>query len=185
MLVSSQVFSSTVRVGLTGLVKDRLWKVESGMLGRSVIVVAGIIAAMPAGAVELKPLEAKRFIAGKYFSYSCFEGTTGAGRINADGSVVGTIQVRGSGPVRLVALPTGTIRVQPDSICATLRGMPFQPCFTVQQTDARSFRGALSGPLGFAYCDFTRRNPRLEISTTPGQSPHPVDWGMLRTSVDE
>ncbi len=137
------------------------------MLGRSVIVVAGIIAAMPAGAGELKPLEAKRFIAGKYFSYTCFEGTTGAGRINADGSVVGTIQVRGSGPMRLVALPTGTIRVQPDSICATLRAM------------------ALSG-LGFAYCDFTRRNPRLEISTTPpGQAPHPVDWGMLRTSVDE
>jgi hypothetical protein len=160
-------------------------KVESGMLGRSVIVVAGIIAAMPAGAGELKPLEAKRFIAGKYFSYSCFEGTTGAGRINADGSVVGTIQVRGSGPVRLVALPTGTIRVQPDSICASLRGMPFQPCFTIQQTDARSFRGALSG-LGFAYCDFIRRNPRLEISATPpGQATHPVDWGMLRTSVDE
>src|SRR5882672_12598759 len=160
-------------------------KVESGMSGRSVIVVAGIIAAMPAGSGELKPAEAKRFIAGKYFSYSCFEGTTGAGRINADGSVVGTIQVRGSGPLRLVALPTGTIRVQPDSICASLRAMPFQPCFTIQQTDARSFRGALSG-LGFAYCDFTRRNPRLEISTTPpGQAPHPVDWGMLRTSVDE
>jgi hypothetical protein len=63
--------------------------------------------------------------------------------------------------------------------------MPFQPCFTIQQTDARSFRGALSG-LGFAYCDFIRRNPRLEISATPpGQAPHPVDWGMLRTSVDE
>jgi hypothetical protein len=165
------------------------------MLGRSVIVVASFVvaifvaaifvAAMPAWAGELKPAEAKRFIAGKYFSYSCFEGTTGAGRINADGSVVGTIQVRGSGPVRLIALPTGTVRVQPDSICATLRGMPFQPCFTVQQTDARSFRGALAG-LGFAYCDFTRRNPRLEISTTPpGQPPHPVDWGMLRTSVDE
>jgi len=155
------------------------------MLGRSVIVVASFVAAMPAWAGELKPAEAKRFIAGKYFGYSCFEGTTGAGRINADGSVVGTIQVRGSGPLRLVALPTGTIRVQPDSICATLRGMPFQPCFTIQQTDARSFRGALAG-LGFAYCDFTRRNPRLEISTTPpGQPPHPVDWGMLRTSVDE
>ncbi len=155
------------------------------MLGRSIIVVASFVAAMPAGAGELKPAEAKRFIAGKYFSYSCFEGTTGAGRINADGSVVGTIQVRGSGPLRLVALPTGTIRVQPDSICASLRGMPFQPCFTIQQTDARSFRGALSG-LGFAYCDFTRLNPRLEISTTPpGQPAHPVDWGMLRTSVDE
>ena len=155
------------------------------MLGRSVIVVAGILAAIPAGAGELRPLEAKRFIAGKYFSYTCFEGTTGAGRINADGSVVGTIQVRGSGPMRLVALPTGTIRVQPDSICASLRGMLFQPCFTVTQTDARSFRGSLSG-LGFAYCDFTRRNPRLEVSTTPPAQPlHPVDWGMLRTSVDE
>jgi hypothetical protein len=161
------------------------------MLGRSVIVAAGIIvvagsiAAMPARAGELKPAEAKHFIAGKYFSYTCFEGTTGAGRINADGSVVGTIQVRGSGPVQLVALPTGTIRVQPDSICASLRGMPFQPCFTVQQTDARSFRGAISG-LGFAYCDFTRRNPRLEVSTTPPvHSPRPVDWGMLRTSIDQ
>jgi hypothetical protein len=158
------------------------------MLGHSVNVVAGIviagsIAAMPAQAGELKPAEAKRFIAGKYFSYTCFEGTSGAGRINADGSVVGTIQVRGSGPVQLIALPTGTIRVQPDSICASLRGMMFQPCFTVEQTDARSFRGALSG-LGFAYCDFTRRNPRLNVSA-PAHVSRPVDWGMLRTSIGE
>src|SRR5262249_41468775 len=113
------------------------------MLGHNIIVVAGIVAAIPAWAGELKPLEAKRFIAGKYFSYTCFEGTSGAGRVNADGSVVGTIQVRGSGPVRLVALPTGTIRVQPDAICASLNGLLFQPCFTVTQTDARSFRGAI------------------------------------------
>jgi len=151
------------------------------MSGRRVLVVAGSIAvaggiaAMPAQAGELKPAEAKHFIAGKYFSYTCFEGTTGAGRINADGSVVGTIQVRGTGAVQLVALPTGTIRVQPDSICASLRGMPFQPCFTIQQTDARSFRGSISG-LGFAYCDFTRRNPRLEVSGTPPvHSPRTVD----------
>jgi hypothetical protein len=155
------------------------------MLGQSIIVVAGVIAALPAWSSELKPEEAKRFVAGKYFSYSCFEGSSGAGRINADGSVVGTIQVRGSGPVHLVALPTGTIRVQPDSICASLRGMPFQPCFSVQQTDARSFRGSVSG-LGFAYCDFTRRNPRLEVSGPPPvRSPHSVDLGMLRTSIGE
>ncbi len=155
------------------------------MLGRSIVVVASIVAVMPAWAGELKPEEAKRFIAGKYFSYNCFEGSSGAGRINADGSVVGTIQVRGAGPVHLVTLPTGTIRVQPDSICASLRGLPFQPCFTVQQTDARSFRGSISG-LSFAYCDFTRRNPRLEISTTPpGQSPRSLDLGMLRTTVNE
>jgi len=156
-----------------------------GNLGRNIILISGIVAAMPAWAGELKPEEAKHFIAGKYFSYTCFEGTAGAGRINADGSVAGTIQVRGSGPTRLIALPTGTIRVQPDSICASLRGMLIQPCFTVTQTDARSFRGAISG-LGFAYCDFTRRNPRLDISTAPpGHSSRPVDWDMLRTSVEK
>jgi len=151
------------------------------MLGRNIVVIASVVAAMPAWAGELKPEEAKRFIAGKYFSYSCFDGTSGAGRINADGSVVGTIQVRGAGQVHAVALPTGTIRVQPDSICASLRGMPFQPCFTIQQTDAKSFRGAISG-LNFAYCDFTRRNPRLEVAVPP----HPAtDLGMLRTSISE
>src|SRR5713101_7319672 len=152
------------------------------MLGRSIIVVASFVAAMSAGAGELKPAEAKRFIAGKYFSYTCFEGTSGAGRINADGSVIGTIQVRGSGPLQLVTLPTGTIRVQPDSICASLRGMPFQPCFKVDQTDAKSFRGSLTA-LSFAHCDFTRRNPRLEVSSQ--RAFHPTDWGMLRTSVEE
>jgi hypothetical protein len=155
------------------------------MLGRSIIVVAGLAAAMPAWAGELKPEEAKRFVAGKYFGYTCFEGTTGAGRINADGSVVGTIQVRGAGSVRLIALPTGSIQVRPDSICASVRGMLFQPCFNVYQTDARSFRGSIAG-LGFAYCDFTRRNPKLEVSTTrPAQSRPPVDWDTLRTSVEE
>jgi hypothetical protein len=154
------------------------------MLGRCIIVVAGLVAAVPARAGELKPEEAKRFIAGKYFSYTCFEGTTGAGRINADGSVVGTIQVRGAGSARLIALPTGTVRVQPDSICASLRGMLFQPCFTIEQTDARSFRGSIAG-LGFAHCDFTRRNPKLEISGNRSTRPRPVDWDTLRTSIDE
>jgi len=130
------------------------------MLARSIITIAGIVAATSALAGELKPEEAKRFIAGKYFSYTCFDGSSGGGRINADGSVVGTIQIRGAGPVHAVALPTGTIRVQPDSICASMRGLLFQPCFAIHQTDAKSFRGSISG-LGFAYCDFTRRNPRL------------------------
>lgn len=157
------------------------------MVGRSIVMVAGLFAAWsqalaPALAGELNPEQAKKFIAGKYFSYTCFDGTSGAGRINADGSVFGTIQVRGSGQVHFVALPSGTIRVQPDSICASLRGMPFEPCFKVEQTDAKSFRGSLSA-LSFAYCDFTRRNPRLAISRH--RASHPTDWGMLRTSIDE
>jgi len=72
--------------------------------------------------------------------------------------------------VHTVALPTGTIRVQPDSICASVRGLLFQPCFAIHQTDAKSFRGSISG-LGFAYCDFTRRNPRLEASASAAPAP--------------
>ena len=79
------------------------------MLARSILTVTGILAAMPALAGELRPEEARHFIAGKHFSYTCFEGTSGSGRINADGSVVGTIQVRGAGQPRFVVLPAGTI----------------------------------------------------------------------------
>jgi hypothetical protein len=154
------------------------------MWSRNILAVAGIIAAMPALAGELRPEEAKHFIAGKHFSYSCFEGSTGAGRINADGSVTGTIQIRGSGPVHFVSLPTGTIRVQPDSICASVKGLPFQPCFAVNQTDGRSFRGSISG-FGFAYCDFTRRNPRLEIATTPQPPQRPAEPDVMRASINE
>lgn len=119
---------------------------------------------VPASAGEiLQPEQAKQFVAGKYFSYNCFEGTSGAGRIQADGSVAGTIRVRGKGPARFVALPAGTIRVKPNAICASVRGMPMEPCFNVEQIDANSFRGSVSG-LGFAYCTFAKRNPRLQIA---------------------
>jgi hypothetical protein len=33
--------------------------------------------------------------------------------------------------------------------------MPFEPCFHIEKTDDRSFRGSW---MGFAYCDFTRRD---------------------------
>jgi hypothetical protein len=151
------------------------------MWTRSILTVAAIVAAGSAAGVELRPEEAKHFITGKQFSYTCFDGTNGAGRVNADGSVVGNIQIRGTGPVRFVSLPVGTIRVQPDSICASLRGLPFQPCFAVNQTDARSFRGSLAG-FRFAYCDFTRHNPRLDIQAT---SPPPEPSDLTRASVKD
>ena len=88
-------------------------------MGRSVPIVAAVIAAAPAVAAELKPEEARHFIAGKHFSYTCFEGTTGSGRINADGSVIGTVQLRVLGPPRFVMLPPGTVQVQSNSIFAS------------------------------------------------------------------
>jgi hypothetical protein len=130
---------------------------------RSAIVIAGLGLALPATAAEMKPEDAKRFVSGKLFSYTCFEGTTGQGRIQADGSVVGTISIRGSAPPRYIVLPPNTIRVDPQSICASVKGVAFQPCFNVQQTSQASFRGSLSG-FGFAYCDFVRVNTRVQMA---------------------
>jgi hypothetical protein len=135
------------------------------MSARIAMIVAGVLATMPAMAEEMRPEEARRFVAGKLFAYSCFDGTSGVGRIFADGSVAGTIQSQGRGPVRYAMLPAGTLRVKNDTVCASLRGMPFEPCFNLTQTDANSFRGSIRG-LSFAYCNFTKRNPRTSIART-------------------
>src|SRR3954469_23316639 len=126
-------------------------KVQHLALGMAAILVGAI----PGNAEELRATEARQFIAGKHFSYRCFDGTSGNGRIYADGSVAGYIQVGGSGPRRYVVLPTGTLRVRGDQYCASLRGIPFEPCFRLNRTSQISFRGAISG-LGFAYCDFQK-----------------------------
>ena len=115
-----------------------------------------------AAAEELGPEQARAFVVGKLFAYTCFEGTSGMGRIYSDGSVVGTIRIRGQGQTRFAALPAGTIRIESQSMCAHLAGLPFTPCFRVEKIDYRRFRGSLSG-LSFAYCDFYQRNPRSHL----------------------
>lgn len=129
-------------------------------------VLAGLLSAMPAQAEDMRADDARRFVAGKHFTYTCFDGTTGNGRINADGSVAGHIQVGGNGPRRFVVLPANTLQVRGDQYCATLRGLPFSPCFNVNRTSQVSFRGAVSG-LGFAYCDFQRRSARADLARPP------------------
>src|SRR5437667_8157557 len=59
-------------------------------------------------------------------------GVTLAGRIYGDGSVIGTIQFRGAGLARTVSLPARTLRVRGEAVCASLQGMPFEPCFHVE-----------------------------------------------------
>src|SRR5262249_57073160 len=144
----------------------RLVRLVAGLASGAVV---GVSLLAPAAAAEMRPDEAKRFIAGKLFSYTCFDGTHGAGRIHADGSVVGTMQVN-SGRMRFVALPAGTIRLTSDSICASLPRALFQPCFNVVQTSPSSFRGSLKA-LSFAYCDFVRHNPRMALA---GSEAEPV-----------
>jgi hypothetical protein len=170
----------------------RVLVVESAMLVRVAVALAcllsvGALSAGSAAAEELNPEQARAFVAGKLFAYNCFEGTSGVGRIFADGSVVGTIRIRGQGQTRFAALPAGTLRVEGNSMCAHLSGLPITPCFKVEKLDYRSFRGSVSG-LGFAYCDFHQHNPRAQLiggaseqEATPVANTRPV----LRPSLQE
>jgi len=119
----------------------------------------GILGGGLAAAEDLGPDQARAFVVGKLFSYTCFEGTSGEGRILPDGSVVGTIRIRGEGEPRFAALPAGTIRADGMRMCAHLSGLPITPCFRVQRIDDTSFRGSISG-LDFAYCNFNQHAQR-------------------------
>jgi hypothetical protein len=133
---------------------------------RLAIAVAALLATGAAVAEPMNADAARRFVAGKMFAYTCFDGTRGSGRIYNDGSAIGTIQVRGTGPVRYATLPPNTLRVKGQTVCASVRGMPFEPCFNLDKTNEASFRGSVSG-LGFAYCDFTRRGaPSAGVRTS-------------------
>jgi hypothetical protein len=129
-------------------------------------VLVGFLAALPAVAGEMTADEARHFVVGKTFSYQCFEGTRGQGRVAADGSVIGSIQFQGHGRMHYAALPAGTLKVQGGAVCASLHGLPIHPCFNLEKLSGESFRGSISG-LGFAYCNFTRRAERAEAREIP------------------
>src|SRR5262249_5723862 len=127
-------------------------RVESTMLVRVAVFAGACLSrTLAVNAQELSPEQARAFVVGKLFSYTCFDGTAGMGRIFADGSVVGTIRPGGRGEMRFANLPPGTLRVEGSSMCAHLSGMIMQPCFRVERIDYRRFRGSIAG-LGFAYC---------------------------------
>ena len=87
------------------------------------------------------------------FAFTCFDGTRGAGRILDDMGAAGAVQFSGAGPVRHMRLPGNTLQVRGQAVCASIKGIPFEPCFNLDKKDERSFRGSVSG-MGFAYCDF-------------------------------
>ena len=121
-------------------------------------------AALPAAMLGLsslasaEPLDAQaaqRFVVGRTFSYSCYEGTVGSGRVLKDGSVAGTVQMRGKGTPRYVTLPAGTVQARDEKVCARMKGVAFQPCFELEKTAADAFRGNLAG-FDQMWCEFKR-----------------------------
>jgi hypothetical protein len=124
------------------------------MLARLVLgAVTASAMIVPALAGMMNADEARRFVTGKIFAFTCFDGTRGAGRVLDDLGAAGSIQFSGSGPIRHVRLPGNTLQIRGQAVCASIKGLPFEPCFNIDKRDDRSFRGSVSG-MGFAYCDF-------------------------------
>jgi hypothetical protein len=125
------------------------------MLARFVLgaVAAGAVIAPALAGQMMDAEEARRFVAGKVFAFTCFDGTRGAGRILDDMGAAGAVQFSGAGPIRHLRLPGNTLQVRGQAVCASIKGIPFEPCFNLDKQDERSFRGSVSG-MGFAYCDF-------------------------------
>ena len=71
----------------------------------------------------------------KLAPFTCFESTTGMGRILSDGSVVGAVRIHGQGETRFAKLPAGTVRIDGQSLCAHVAGLPFTPCARVEKID--------------------------------------------------
>jgi hypothetical protein len=126
---------------------------------------------IPALAGSMTADEARKFVAGKVFAFTCFDGTRGAGRILEDMGAAGAVQFSGSGPIRHVRLPGNTLQIRGQSVCASLRGLPFEPCFNLDKKDDRSFRGSVSG-MGFAYCDFQHQGGSQMLMARAVARPH-------------
>src|ERR1035441_9220118 len=115
------------------------------MLARFVLgaVVAGA-AITSAWAGQMNAEEARTFVSGKVFAFTCFDGTRGAGRVLDDGGAAGAVQFSGSGPVRHIRLPGNTLQVRGQAVCASIKGIPFEPCFNIDRSEERNFRGSVS-----------------------------------------
>ena len=124
------------------------------MVTRHAVVVASLLSFSPALAENLDAEAARQFIVGKLFAFTCADGSRGIARVFDDGSVVGTIQFHGSQLGRPVWLPTETLKLTGETVCASLNGTEL--CFAVSKTSDQSFRASVTG-LDFAYCDFIER----------------------------
>ena len=87
---------------------------------------------MRAAAEEMSFEQAHHFAIGKLFAVSCFDGTRAMGRIYSDGSVIGTVQFRATGPERSGWLPAGTLKVKGEAVCAFTQWIALRALLRVQ-----------------------------------------------------
>src|SRR4030088_875422 len=151
------------------------------MLARFVVgavAAAAVIAPALAGQM-MNADEARKFVAGKVFAFTCFGGPRGAGRVLDDMGATGAVQFSGAGQIRHMRLPGNTLQVRGQAVCASIKGVPFEPCFNLEKTDERSFRGSVAG-MGFAYCDFRHQGAAQMLLARAVARPrvlHPPEGG--------
>jgi hypothetical protein len=136
---------------------------------------------VPALAGMMNADEARRFVAGKVFAFTCFDGSRGAGRVLDDLGAAGSIQFSGAGPIRHVRLPGNTLQIRGQAVCASIKGLPFEPCFNLEKKDDRSFRGSVSG-MGFAYCDFRHQGASQMLMARAVARPRSLHGSEPRTT---
>jgi len=95
----------------------------------------------------------------------------------------GSIQFSGSGPVRHLRLPGNTLQVRGQSVCASLKGLPFEPCFNLDKRDESSFRGSVSG-MGFAYCEFRHQGAQQMLMARAVARPRSLHAPEATRSAD-
>src|ERR1700677_602653 len=128
------------------------------MLARFVwgVLTAGAMVAPALAGQMMNAEEARRFVSGKVFAFTCFDGTRSAGRVLDDMGATGAVQFSGARPIRHLRLPGNTPQIRGQAVCASIKGIPFEPCFNLDKKDEHNFRGSVSG-MGFAYCDFSHQ----------------------------
>jgi hypothetical protein len=160
------------------------------MLARFVwgALTAGAMVAPALAGQVMSAEEARKFVSGKVFAFTCFDGTRGAGRVLDDGGAAGAVQFSGLGPVRHIRLPGNTLQVRGQAVCASIKGIPFEPCFNLDKKDERNFRGSVSG-MGFAYCDFRHQGAAQMMMARAAARPRslrpPEQTGAARTERAE
>jgi hypothetical protein len=117
------------------------------MIARIALFIASLLASVPTVAQSLSPEAARQFVTDKQFVFSCVDGSRGLGEIHEDGSVIGAFQMSGSGPVRSISLPPGTLKVKGQAVCRA----------STSAEPANKASGAVSGLDSIAHCDFVRR----------------------------
>ncbi|MBR1190939.1 hypothetical protein JQ634_21240 [Bradyrhizobium sp. AUGA SZCCT0240] len=154
------------------------------MLARLVLgAVTATSMVVPALAGMMNADEARKFVSGKVFAFTCFDGTRGAGRVLDDLGAAGSIQFSGAGPTRHVRLPGNTLQIRGQAVCASIKGLPFEPCFNLDKRDDRSFRGSVSG-MGFAYCDFRHQGAQQMLMARSVARPRSLHAPAQTRSAD-